>query len=406
VFEQPTATFDRRHRAFFDTSDEPRQVYALDTASGQIVYLPDHAVSDSVRDACRDGRLRCPIAACPDPRLIAKGGTERRHPFAHKVAHTQHDSAAVLRTEAVAMLAAWARRYRGAQISTRHEGSLGIVTIRSAPTGATVELAVTYNPREQSDPMPGRQLLVGHARALLLPRIEHPALPDAWCCGDPRLVGQLIARHGAAVAVNPERQLVATLLTTRVAERVGLAPRNAPRHPTICLVDTIDDCRLDAHGAFTTPSLRTLRVWEDEHHPIAAGRARHARRAKPTPIRDGSPPPAPTIGVDALPPAAPADLLGPGTDINRIVVSGHMTGPRRAAEHEPRHWTLSIPAPDDHGADIAVEVELAAGIATAAGPGGAVVQGRLTNHGTDGRIAIVANVIQAAATPPVRPAGR
>ena len=406
MFEQPTATFDRRHRAFFDTTDEPRQVYALDTASGQIVYLPDHAVSDSVRDACRDGRLRCPVAACPDPRLIAKGGTERRHHFAHKVAHTRHDSAAVLRTEAVAMLAAWARRYRGAQISTRHEGSLGIVTIRSAPTGTSVELAVTYDPREDPGAVPGRRLLVGHTRALLLPRVEHPALPDAWCCGDPRLVGQLIARHGATVAVNPERQLVATLLGTRVAERVGLAPRTTARHPTICLVDTIDDCRLDAHGAFTTPALRTLRAWEHEHHPIASGRTRPARRATQTPSSDHSPPPGSAIVVDALPPAAPTDLLGPGADINRIVVSGHLTRARRPGETDPRLWTLSIPAPDGHGADIAVDVQVATGTAPAAGPGGAVVQGRLTNHGTAGRIAIVASVIAPAATPPARRARR
>ena len=405
MFEQPTATFDRRHRAFFDTTDEPRQVYALDTASGQIIYLPDQAVSDSVRDACRDGRLRCPIAACPDPRLIAKGGTERRHHFAHKVAHTSHNSAAVLRTEAVAMLAAWARRYRGAQISTRHEDSLGIITIRSVLTGTAVELAVTYSPREQSDPMAGRQLLVGHTRALLLPRVEHAGLPDAWCCGEPRLVGELIEHHGAAIAVNPEHQLIATLLPTRVAERVGLAPRDTSRHPTICLVDTIDDCRLDANGAFSTPALRTLRAWEDEHHPIAAGRGRHARRARQAPSSDGRPPPGRAIGVDALPPVAASELLGPGRDINRIVVSGHLTRPRRRAETDPRHWTLSIPAPDGRGADMAVDVELAAGAAPAAGPGAAVVQGRLTNHGTDRRIAIEADVIQAAATPPVRPAG-
>ncbi len=253
MFEQATATYDQRHRDFFNASDEPRQVWAFDSTRGQIVYLPDDAVNDSVRDACRHGRLRCPISDCPDPRLIAKGGAERRHHFAHKVAHTRHDSVAVFRTEAIAMLAAWARRYRGAQISSRHDGTLGIVTIRSAATGNSTELAVTYDPRHEPARTGRRQLLVGHTRALLLPRGEHPQLPGAWLCGDPRLVGRLIAEQGAALAINPKRQLVATVLTMRTAARIGVAPMPATQHPTICLIDHIDDCRLDADGTITTP---------------------------------------------------------------------------------------------------------------------------------------------------------
>ncbi len=67
MFEQPTATFDQRHRDFFNTHDEPRQVWALDSTTGQIVYLPEHAVSDSIREACRSGRLRCPDRAVSRP---------------------------------------------------------------------------------------------------------------------------------------------------------------------------------------------------------------------------------------------------------------------------------------------------------------------------------------------------
>lgn len=382
MFEQATGTYDQRHRDFFNTSEEPRQVWAFDSTRGQIVYLPEDTVNDSVRDACRDGRLRCPIANCPDPRLIAKGGAKRRHHFAHKVAHTRHDSAAVFRTEAIAMLAAWARRYRGAQISSRDDGTLGIVTIRSATTGSSSELAVTYDPRQDLMPTARQQLLVGHTRALLLPRGEHPQLPGAWLCGDPRLVGRLIAEHGAALAVNPERQLVATVLTARIAARIGLIPTPTTGHPTACLIDHVDNCRLDADGTITTPALRTLRAWEQRHGP--AGRPPRPRRKRAAKVRSRaalSP-----MDVDELPPALSVERLAGHPDINRVVLSGQM-------ERDDEHWVLTVG--DARGVPRSRIVVTPPPDWTApANNHSTVVLGRLTTDPRDSRLTIVAEAVE------------
>ena len=395
MFERPTATYDQHHRGFFNTSKEPRQVWAYDSARGQIVYLPDNAIDNSVRDACRHGRLRCPIPHCPDPRLIAKGGAERRHHFAHKVAHTRHDSAAVFRTEAIAMLAAWARRYRGAQISSRHEGGLGIVTIRSAASGNSTELAVTYDPRHEPTPTARRQLLVGHTRALLLPRGEHPQLRDAWLCGDPRLVGRLIAEHGAALAINPERQLVATVLTTPTAARIGLIPTPTTGHPTICLTCHIDDCRLDAHGTITTPALHALRAWEQRHGPASRPRP---PRPKPAARARSTPAPAPSpIDVDELPPALSVDPLARQTDINRIVLSGQL------ARHDGKQWVLTLDNARHGTPPSEILFIPPRGWTAPANNHSAIVLGRLTSDPRDQRPAIVADAVETYQRPAAGP---
>jgi hypothetical protein len=379
MFEQPTATFDQRHRGFFNATDEPRQVWALDASTGQIVYLPQHAVGDSVRDACRTGRLRCPIAQCPDPRLIAKGGTQRRHHFAHKVAHTHHDSAAIFRTEAVAMLADWAQRYRGAQIGTRHDGSLGIVTIRSLTTGKVAELAVTYNPRE--DPTgAGRQLLIGHTRTLLLPRSEHPLVPGAWCCGSPRLVADLIGRTGAAIAVNPERRLVGTVLSTDLAERAGLTPKNTDNHPTICLIDDLDACQLDEHGTITTPTLQALRASQQPTGSISGARAPRRRRTD----RDTAAPS--PIDVERLPTVTTASHAG--ADINRVVLSG------RLAPHRGGRWQLTLSARSAHAPPLQILVEPQPGRTLPVTEADAVIQGRLTGEPDDGHLLLLAEAVE------------
>ena len=395
MFEQATATFDRRHRGFFADSDEPRQVWALDTHQDRIIQLPDGAVNDAVRLACREGRLRCPVHGCADPRLIAKGGTERRHHFAHKVAHTPHDSAAVHRTEAVAMLAAWARRYRGAQVSTRHDDALGIVTVRSAITGKVAELTVTYDPRTELSEVPvspTRQLLLGHSRALLLPRVEHPQLPGAWLCGDARITRQLIHNDGAALAVNPQHQLVGTLIDTQIAQRAGLTPKHTGAHPTTCIVDDIGACRLDNHGTLITPALRALRAWQLEHPGTAVPNRRPRARRSPqnhsTPQRPG----------DDL--NLPVTDPGPGdrpADINRVILSGTLVHDpedhrrRQADEAATLRIACDTEQPGRH-LDI---ILTRAVIATAPAAGHiAVVHGRLTTRQETGQVAILADTLE------------
>lgn len=266
MFTQLTSAIDERHRSFFAKAGDARQVWALDSDSAQTVYLPEGGVDDATRSACERGHLRCPMADCPDPRFVAKGGDVRRHHFAHKTAHTKHVTAALYRAEAVAMLADWARHFPSAEVATSDEGVLGAVAIRSKRTGRVVTIAVTYD--RSYDYWPDRdtarhdQLLIGHTRGLLLPRAEHPSSPGVWLSGDPQLAGTIILLHRAAIAVNPQERLVATVLAASVARDAGLVPNTRLDHPNVCVVDDLDACRLDETG-LVTPALTTLRAWHN-----------------------------------------------------------------------------------------------------------------------------------------------
>lgn len=287
MFNQLTSAIDERHRDFFAQSGDARQVWARDSDRGRVIYLREDGVDHQLRQACDEGRLCCPMSDCPDPRFVAKGGELRRHHFAHKVAHTKHAPAAVFRAEAVAMLADWARHFPSAEVATSDEGNLGRVAVRSTRTGKVVTLAITYDrsyPFWTDDDEPTAagydQLLVGHTRGLLLPRTEHSTQPDVWCCADPQLIRSIIIRQGAAIAVNPQRRLVATLMPSAAARSSGLIPMTLVGHPNVCIVEDLDACRLDETGLLT-PAARTLRAW----------RARQAAR-RPAPSLSNTPAPA------------------------------------------------------------------------------------------------------------------
>jgi hypothetical protein len=51
---------------------------------GTLFYLNHGAVDDDVLAAAHAGQLICPYPGCPDPRFIARGGSERRHHFAQQ----------------------------------------------------------------------------------------------------------------------------------------------------------------------------------------------------------------------------------------------------------------------------------------------------------------------------------
>jgi hypothetical protein len=92
----------------------------------------------------------------------------------------------------------------------------------------------------------------------LLPRERYPPIAGAWWCGHPQLVGEVIFHAGAAIAVNPQQRLVATLIDSATAHYLGLIGRQArTKFPVISFVDDLDDCRLDEHG-LVTPAKRRL----------------------------------------------------------------------------------------------------------------------------------------------------
>ncbi len=256
MFDRATATAAHEAGEFFARSTAPRQVWARRAGAAEpheAFYLPPDGVTAEIRKLCADRKLLCPVAGCPAPEFIARGGQERRHHFAHHPgAGVGHQDREVWLREATAMLAAWANSHTG--ITAVEDDNT--VSATSARSGVTVIMRVIYD--DGFDPtadceQANRQVVVGHTRRLLLPRAECTHAPNAWWCGEPRLVGQLIGAQGHAVAVNPEQRRVATLASAAIACRAGLIPDSAAHssHPVIALVHELEECRLSEKGIVT-----------------------------------------------------------------------------------------------------------------------------------------------------------
>jgi len=256
IFEHATAVADSRHRAFFDRAGEVRQVWAQRT-DGTWFYLADGGVDDHVRADAHAGELTCPYPGCPDRRFVAKGGTERRHHFAHHVAGQEHGSSA-WRHQALLMLADWShRRYPDLEVELDDREDSESLRLRSPRTGRLVRLTVTYDRRYQPPtPTPaGAQLLVGHSRALLRPRGEVDGAPGVWWCARTRLVGDVVADRGWALVVDPQERLIATVAEARLMQGAGVVViQGRARAALLCLVDELERARLDADGLHTPVS--------------------------------------------------------------------------------------------------------------------------------------------------------
>jgi hypothetical protein len=274
MFDQATATADPRHRAFFGREGEVRQVWAR-RGDGTLFYLADGAVDDEVRAAAHDGQLICPYPGCPDPRFIAKGGSERRHHFAHQVAGQEHRSTAVWCHQALLMLTDWLTgRYPHLEITLDDNEDGAALSIRSPRSGRVLRLTVTYDRRYQpAPPAPGEQVLVGHSRALLLPRQEAQDAPGCWWCGKGRLVGDIVADRGWVIAINPQERLIATVTTSDLARSAQLT-QDRNRTPLLCVVDELEHARLDQNGLHTPASDRI----DEERERRRAAEAEGQRR--------------------------------------------------------------------------------------------------------------------------------
>jgi len=252
MFEHATAVADSRHRAFFDRAGEVRQVWAQRT-DGTWFYLADGGVDDQVRADAHAGELTCPYPGCPDRRFVAKGGAERRHHFAHHVGGQEHGSTSAWRHQALLMLADWSqRRYPDLELELDDREDNESLRLRSPRSGRLVRLTVTYDRRyELATPAPGAQLLVGHSR--LRPRDEVDGAPGVWWCGKTRLVGDLIADRGWALAVNPQERLIATVTTGDLARAAG-GIHGRRGGLLLCVVGELERARLDADGLHTLVS--------------------------------------------------------------------------------------------------------------------------------------------------------
>ena len=253
-------------------------------------YLADGAVNSEVREEAHAGHLICPYPGCPAPQFIAKGGSERRHHFAHRVAGQEHRSSAVWRHQALVMLTEWlASRYPQLDVAFDDREGGESVCIRSPGSGRVVGLTVTYDRRHQPPASrSGAQLLVGHSRALLLPRREATDTPGSWWCGESRVVGDIVADRGWALAINPQERLIATITTSELARSARLI-KDLPNGPLLCVVDELEHAHLDADGLHTRTSdaidgeLKRRRAAEAElQRRLEAHAQAHALRAAET----------------------------------------------------------------------------------------------------------------------------
>jgi hypothetical protein len=278
--------------------------------------LADGGVDDELRAAARSGQLTCPYPGCPAPRFIAKGGTERRHHFAHQVAGQEHRTTAAWRHQALLMLAEWsARRYPHLEIDVDDDSEEGeSLRLCSPRSGKVLRLTVTYDRRyELPTPGLGEPLLLGHSRALLLPRREVPGAPSSWWCGEGRLVGDLLAERGWALAVNPQERLVATIADAGLGREAGLV-QGRSGGMLLCVVDALEDARLDADGLYTRAS-GALEKALDRRRAAAAelarrlkeaeARARDRERARMAEFERRRAEPASYRGAEALPTVPP-----------------------------------------------------------------------------------------------------
>jgi hypothetical protein len=306
MFDQATGNLDAKHRGFFAEKGDARQVWAR-RQDGSVVFLKDGGVNDEIRDACRRGDLTCPMASCPDPRFVARGGQERRHHFAHVVAHLKHANAEVWRSEAATMLAEWAGRHSWLDVTSSDDGRWAEVAARSQKTGHVVRLRVTYDRRAHPDEAAlgdeSQQLLIGHTRALLLPREVCRWRPkDAWWCGAPQLLDTIVSWRGYALAVNPEKRLVATIIETRGAKQAKLLTRSAyDVAPLLCILEDLADCRLSATGIETRALAQARESGALQRYQDLAALRLAANRPPASP-RTG----APTRGAQDTPPGADA----------------------------------------------------------------------------------------------------
>jgi hypothetical protein len=192
------------------------------------------------------------MADCPDPRFVARGGHERRHHFAHRHAETKHVSKEVFLRETTEMIAQWIGGFTGMNLELRVDGATAELTITSQKSGKQLHLTLTYDP--SYDPgfnqllSNGRQFLLGHTRGLLLPRQPHKSIDGAWWCASPRLVSTLVTYTGHALAINPQEQLVGTIVNASYARRLGVIASSRTIAENICLVEPFSTCKLTEDG--------------------------------------------------------------------------------------------------------------------------------------------------------------
>ena len=126
------------------------------------------------------------------------------------------------------------------------------------------------------------------------------------------LAATIVTFAGAAIAINPQSQLVGTITSRRLALDAGLT---TDRHPADgrLIVEPLDACQVD-HRGVQTPAAKRITECPTTTPAASHGQQPWSRRSSPPPRVDPRPPPAKPRPVERLVDIPPGMIVTEDTD--------------------------------------------------------------------------------------------
>jgi hypothetical protein len=295
------------HRDFFAEHGDARQVWARERSTGRVVFLPD-GEADRFRAACNAGQLLCPIPGCDSPAFRARGAEILRHHFAHREATASHAPHEVWRVEALAAVRGWLTdRWPSLRVTPVGGDALELTSPR---TGRRVVLAMTarritvdaWRERRRDAESRGATWQVLLAPTSGVVRMVEDLGDAAFATRLWGVVAEIVARTGAAVALNPQAQLVGTMTSSELADAAGLAGAGAGAGDGRLIVEPLTACDLTFEG-LVPPAAAAVRAAASECETIQ----RTPRRPHAIAQRTAAP-------AEQLPAVAPGVVATEGMD--------------------------------------------------------------------------------------------
>lgn len=264
--------------ARFSGPEERRQLFARDLRGAQdaeLVFIPEDG-AEGVREACRAGYLVCPVADCPDPRYIAKGGS-RRHHFAHHGGAGGHAPESFYHQVGKQLLAAHIRkRQPQAEVAVEghvENGQVADVLVRSPLSGRRYAFELQYSPltveawRARHEGYRALGIIDCWVFGHTPPHLRAAAGAGLGFVALTPLAMELFHQGLPVIFLNPDEQAVATaLLQCHLHQlrrggqlREGL-PQETSERAAVLSVDPLSFCEPYARGLLTPTGDRLRRA--------------------------------------------------------------------------------------------------------------------------------------------------
>jgi hypothetical protein len=285
-----------RHEEFYKWSEDrladPRQVYALDTRTDELIWMPDGR-ADDFRARAKARELVCPVPSCPSPTLNTRGGRERRHHFYHVqgAPDSKHDDV-YSQIAAHHVLKGWLAEQDSsiAILPDRHAAGVPITLLAELPEGKRVALCyVNYvlgaeewcerHLQIDAQDVAVAWMFAPLRRYCALPEPKRPVAHrdrDTGSVVDHDLYRKMRSNRAWPLILSIERQEIANLIPvgSAAAKRLGLyTPFDKARH---IVASPLAACRLCPDG-IATPAVGS-RTLDGIRHPSKFKRSRSPRR--------------------------------------------------------------------------------------------------------------------------------